>query len=483
MTMAQQFGASPAVVGILYATLPICTLVSKPLCGSIADKFQQKKSVLLASMLLMYCAALASYFIPLNVKDSQSTIVTCDRLVVTIPCPMPFSSNAFSSSSSSGTSQVNSSLTCSFTCHVSTVALKDICRDSQFFCPSSDNVSLPYVSQFHTIVSKRNLTEISHVKGDCQVQLLSPSSPALKIGHPTTGCDNVTVIPCEIHCDGNTLEYHNSSSGRTFREEEEDAFRVTSQVALLWICMLSLWFGLASAVTIGDAVVIGLLKNSSHYGRQRLWGSVGWGSLSVLAGYLVDLGSRGKNYNDFSLGYCVVLVCGLLDLTLVYFIKVENSEKPKQLLKNVGGLLLNPRVVTFALAVFLVGCFHGTLSVFLIVYLNELRATQLLIGLVLAAQAVLGEIPFFFFSNWFLKKIGHVNAMVLVLAVFGLRFLAYSLISNPWTVLPVELTHGITFGLFYTALATYPSQFAPPNLQATLQGILQAVFEGLGKYS
>lgn len=80
-----------------------------------------------------------------------------------------------------------------------------------------------------------------------------------------------------------------------------------------------------------------------------------------------------------------------------------------------------------------------------------------------------GELPFFFLSGWILKKIGHVNAMSVVLFGFGVRFILYSVLSNPWLVLPIELLNGITFGLFYSTMASYASVVAPPGTEATLQ--------------
>lgn len=90
-------------------------------------------------------------------------------------------------------------------------------------------------------------------------------------------------------------------------------------------------------------------------------------------------------------------------------------------------------------------------------------------GIAMAIQCFGGEIPFFFLSGWILKKIGHINAMTLVLAAFGVRFILYSLLANPWFVLPIELFNGLTFGIFYATMTSYASIVAPPGTEATLQ--------------
>lgn len=90
-------------------------------------------------------------------------------------------------------------------------------------------------------------------------------------------------------------------------------------------------------------------------------------------------------------------------------------------------------------------------------------------GLAMGIQCFGGELPFFFISGWLLNKIGHVNAMTLVLFTFGVRLCLYSLLTNPWWVLPIELMQGITFGVFYSTMATYASIVAPAGTAATLQ--------------
>lgn len=90
-------------------------------------------------------------------------------------------------------------------------------------------------------------------------------------------------------------------------------------------------------------------------------------------------------------------------------------------------------------------------------------------GLVMGIQCFGGELPFFFLSGKIIKKIGHVNAMSLVLLGFGVRFLLYSALVNPWWVLPIELLNGITFGIFYSTMTSYASIVALPGTEATIQ--------------
>lgn len=172
------------------------------------------------------------------------------------------------------------------------------------------------------------------------------------------------------------------------------------------------------------------------------------------------------------------------------------------ILKDVGQMFLSLRCVVFFVWCVAIGLCTALIWNFLFIYLEGLGGAsymKTLEGLVMAIQCFGGELPFFFMSGWILKRIGHVNAMSLVLFGFGVRFFLYSMLQNPWYVLPIELLNGITFGLFYATMASYASIVAPPGTEATMQvsfppktphsisygfyasqSLVGAIFEGVG---
>lgn len=72
--------------------------------------------------------------------------------------------------------------------------------------------------------------------------------------------------------------------------------------------------------------------------------------------------------------------------------------------------------------------------------------------------------------------------MTLVLLGFSLRFYLYSILTDPWAAVPIELLNGVTFGLFWPTMASYANIIAAPGTEATIQGLVGAVFEGVGKF-
>lgn len=50
------------------------------------------------------------------------------------------------------------------------------------------------------------------------------------------------------------------------------------------------------------------------YGRQRVWGTIGFGVAAFLAGYTVDLWSQGEIYKTYTPAFLLVLAFTSIDL-------------------------------------------------------------------------------------------------------------------------------------------------------------------------
>lgn len=217
------------------------------------------------------------------------------------------------------------------------------------------------------------------------------------------------------------------------------------------------------------------------YGNQRLWGSVGWGVISIFSGFLVDAFSKDEVVKDYSVLFYIMLIFIALDMLVSSRLQYVQTKRSTNIVKDIGVLFLSLPIVVFFIWCIIVGLCTALIWNFLFWHLEELADAKdrcdhqaqnwikTLQGLAMAIQCFGGELPFFFLSGWILKKIGHIHSMSLVLLGFGVRFLLYSILTNPWYVLPIELLNGVTFGIFYSTMASYASIAAPPGTEATLQ--------------
>lgn len=252
------------------------------------------------------------------------------------------------------------------------------------------------------------------------------------------------------------------------------------QFQSFFIALSLSWIGMSVVVSVGDAICFDLLGEKHRlYGRQRLWGAIGWGVFSIIAGWLVDELSPHSFYKDYSVVFYLMLAAIFPDVLVSSCLNYNPKKISSNILKDIGKLLGSLRIVVFFVWCIVVGLCTALVWNFLFWHLEDLAdqaegcdqqaRMKTLQGLAMGIQCFGGELPFFFISGWLLNKIGHVNAMTLVLLTFGIRLSLYSLLSNPWLVLPIELMQGITFGVFYSTMATYASIVAPPGTAATLQ--------------
>ncbi|XP_013146484.1 PREDICTED: major facilitator superfamily domain-containing protein 6-A [Papilio polytes] len=287
---------------------------------------------------------------------------------------------------------------------------------------------------------------------------------------------------CNIQCDNMAInEWFQSAT-----ESRNNSTQYTRQFWLFFLLMIISWIGQAVVVTFADAICFNVLgPQVALYGKQRLWGSVGWGIFSLLTGTLIDWFSEGA-YKDYTIAFILMFVFMCGDVIVSCFIKSESTKMSVNILIDVGTLLSSIPTLVFMLWTIAVGLCTGLLWQFLFWLLEDIYGcdnsdyVKTLQGLVSAIQTFGGEIPFMFASGYILKKLGHVNMMSLVLFAFGVRFVLYSLLTNAWWVLPIEMLQGITFGMFYPTMASYANVVSPPGTETTVQGLVGAVFEGVG---
>jgi MFS family permease len=250
------------------------------------------------------------------------------------------------------------------------------------------------------------------------------------------------------------------------------------QFWMFFLFLIISWVGMAVVVSLGDAICFEMIDRPQLYGHQRMFGSIGWGTFSIIAGLLVDKFSEGQSTKNYTVVFILTMVLIIFDMLVSAKLKHSETKKSSSIVKDVGKMFKSVRISVFFLWCVVVGLGTAMIWNFLFWHLEDLAAAsktcdttwiKTLQGLAMGIQCFGGELPFFFLSGWLLKKITHVHAMSLVLLGFALRFYFYSILVNPWWVLPIELLNGVTFGIFYATMASYASIISPTGCEATLQ--------------
>ncbi len=243
-----------------------------------------------------------------------------------------------------------------------------------------------------------------------------------------------------------------------------------------FIWMFVLHTILSSQMPLGETATIhALYKDNSfdkRYGRLRLWGSIGFISMVLVAGELFQ--RQGIEL------YPYVGVVVLFALALITFCLHEPKMERRKMVKGeLMVVLLNPDVRWFLASGFFMIFAHASLYVFYSLYLANLGYDKFQIGL-FWALGVAAEVLFFYFQNKVLSKL---DAEVILQGAFGIGVIRFILIAfMPITSVLVlaQLMHAATFAAHHSAATKLLQRWFTGPLQARGQAIMATVSYGLG---
>ncbi|XP_011861775.1 PREDICTED: uncharacterized protein LOC105558607 isoform X2 [Vollenhovia emeryi] len=427
----RQLGISPLIMGSIIALLPIGSLLGKLLIGYAADYFLTwRKRIFMTLFTVTAISFMLMYFLPALpgpiLPDHQFQNVSCE---CPPPCDMDYHASVLASCN--GTKDT--------TCHW-------MCKDMNFSIRLS----------FHGVEKEA---------------IISPDTTCLLNVNESSLCQrNETAYNnCNVTCD-------------IF---EDDRCLYTS--VTFWGFVILMFFGIVGlfvSASVNDTICFDILGTGGQmkYGKQRLWGSVGFSLVSLVSGYTTDLWSQGKIYKTYTPAFILMLVFIVNDLICCRKLKLPLVKSPSILTDLYTILKLLPIIIFLCTAII-----AGILET-LTMYMEDLAMTtgymsqiKLIEGLTLCTGFLGSKVIFFFISGRILKKLGYGYTLTICFLCCALRMGFISLVPTPWYVILVEGTlQGPTYALLYATIVTYASVISPPGTSATVQAIAAGMKEGLG---
>ena len=241
----------------------------------------------------------------------------------------------------------------------------------------------------------------------------------------------------------------------------------------LMVCVLLYAFFSAPIVALVDNTVLAMLgPEKDRYGKQRVWGSIGWGVSGAVMGIVIQrLGLQVSFY-----GYVAFMAVGLLAASRL---PVAAASIGVRYWEGLRVFLGNREWTVFLVAVFSASITMGMYNNFLFIYLDQLGAPKTLMGASLVA-ATLSELPVFFYADKLLARGGRRGVLMIALAASVVRMFAYAWMPAAWWVLPIHLLHGLTFSALWAAGVANADALAPAGMGATAQGLFGSVVFGFG---
>lgn len=246
---------------------------------------------------------------------------------------------------------------------------------------------------------------------------------------------------------------------------------ISAMAPLLILVILHALFS-SPVIALADSSILNILGEKRHlYGRQRLWGAVGWGLAAPLVGELTQRFGLSQAFTVYGLLGIGCLVCALLLPTGIPRTRGPFWVGMRQLFKQ-------PAWIIFLLTMFLAGMGSSASSSYLFLRMQDQGAVKSLMGLTLTAGSV-SELVVFTLSSHILRALGPRRSLLIALAASTLQLLLYSVIRNPAWILAAQLLHGLSFSLRMTSAVSYADASAPPGLGTTAQAIYGSVGTGL----
>ena len=211
----------------------------------------------------------------------------------------------------------------------------------------------------------------------------------------------------------------------------------------------------------------------THYGRIRLWGSVGFIVLVMLAGQLLDW--RGIHLFP---AICFVM----LSLALIASMRMREQPQLSAVYDtpSVISLLRRREVAAFFTSTFLMIAAHAALYVFYSLYLADLGYSKTVIGL-MWALGVIVEIACFFYQAPLFRRFGVQTLMIASLLLAVVRFLMIGFCAQSlWLLMVAQVLHAATFGVHHSSSVMTLQRWFSGALQARGQALYISISYGLG---
>lgn len=261
---------------------------------------------------------------------------------------------------------------------------------------------------------------------------------------------------------------------------EENGFPAAQFWSFLVLMIISS-ITLTALLFMMDAVCYELLQDrKDRYGQQRLWGTIGWGVGALIGGCLNQAASNDTEAINYAPSFYLLGVLSVIDLIPLYHLKVTDLKYSSHICKDVCFLFSKIDILYNIFIVYTIGILSGFIWNFQFWFMEEIGSSQVLLGLSQTFDCIF-EVPCFFVSGWIIKKIGHDHCNSVTLLCFGLRYLCFAVMYDPWWTLAAGLFNGPTFGLFYASMTMYAKNEARAGTEATVQSLLNLCFEGIGE--
>jgi PPP family 3-phenylpropionic acid transporter len=259
---------------------------------------------------------------------------------------------------------------------------------------------------------------------------------------------------------------------------------VSQQHAFVWLAALIGINGLlvAGIEPMSDSLALNLVKDrpKTGFGSIRLWGSLGWAVVVLLAGWVIEQTS----IISIFIGYSVLMVASVF---VVGFLNLGERQpekdscpkgKPTGSRSILGMIRLDRGLVGLALTIGIVGFTRLGIYQFQAIYLDQLGARESLIGLASTLSAIV-ELPGMLWADHLVRKYGSHRVIGFTMLIYAITGSFVVLYPSVETIMAASGLSGIGFSFYSVGIAVFLSERAPMGQTATTLALFMTTLRGL----
>lgn len=248
------------------------------------------------------------------------------------------------------------------------------------------------------------------------------------------------------------------------------------EYALIFAMMVVFFFFNSPTFSQSNSLILNAIENTGYkFGAFRLWGSLGWAIIAVIAGPVLAW---------MGLVNLWILYGAMMLVSLAFTIGLPRGNvgsKPRGEKMSYWKVMVASRIFfAFVLLGVLISVPNSINQTFVSLYIANLGGSESLIGWSVFLSAIF-EVPVFLLLDRYLKKSTSAmfGCLIVISVLFTLRWLLMSAVGGPVHIVLIQIMHCITFGGYYYVGTSLSAVLIPGEYRATGQAIYALTWGGI----
>ena len=227
-----------------------------------------------------------------------------------------------------------------------------------------------------------------------------------------------------------------------------------------------------------DETTLASLEKPELYGKIRVGGSIGWGIMVLVTGYLID--HLGLGLPIIFYIYIFFNFIFLINIAIMPTIRRHSSAPAKPVSPiRIWEMIKQPGFMLFMLVIIIWGIGESCISNFLFLHIKSLGGSSTLMGIALSVSLI-GEILTFTYAHKIQARFGPHKMVLAAFVVLFTWLTGLSLIRDPNAIPFFQIFGGAGFALLQSGSVAYVDQRAPREIGTTAQAVRGALYFGFG---